>query len=398
MVFVHLTLVPFIGTSHELKTKPTQHSVKELREIGIQPDILLCRTDRYLSPDLKAKIALFCSVSEEAVITAKDVENIYEVPLVLGSEGLDTQILKCLKLETPDRNMQPWIDLVERIHHPVDEVTIGIVGKYVEYQDSYKSLNEALAHGGIANNLKVNIVWVEAEGLETGDCAAQLADFDGILVPGGFGKRGIPGMLRGIEFARTHKVPYFGICLGMQCAVIEYARNVAGLEGADSSEFDPATAHRVIYKLRELRGVDELGGTMRLGAWTAKLKPGSFANQAYGALEISERHRHRYEFNREYEDMLVANGLDITGNTPDSTYVEIVEIRDHPWFLGCQFHPEFKSRPLEPHPLFRAFIGAAYNYRKQRLASGEAETARHVNGEIGDAPAAMPEGTARPKE
>jgi CTP synthase len=397
-VFVHLTLVPFIGTSHELKTKPTQHSVKELREIGIQPDILLCRTDRYLAPELKAKIALFCSVSEEAVITAKDVENIYEVPLVLGSEGLDTQILKCMKLETPDRNMQPWIDLVERLRHPAGEVTIGIVGKYVEYQDSYKSLNEALAHGGIANNLKVNIVWVEAEGLETGDCAAQLGDFDAILVPGGFGKRGIPGMLKGIEFARTHRVPYFGICLGMQCAVIEYARNVAGLEGADSSEFDPATAHRVIYKLRELRGVDELGGTMRLGAWTATLKPGSFANQAYGAVEISERHRHRYEFNREYEDTLVANGLDITGNTPDGTYVEIVEIRDHPWFLGCQFHPEFKSRPLEPHPLFKAFIGAANEYRKRRLAAAEpaAETVRQASGEAATVPAALEEDTASP--
>jgi CTP synthase len=371
VVFVHLTLVPFINTSHELKTKPTQHSVKELREIGIQPDILLCRTDRYLSPDLKAKIALFCSISEEAVITAKDVGNIYEVPLVLAGEGLDTQILRCMKLETLERNMQPWMELVERLRHPADEVSIGIVGKYVEYQDSYKSLNEALAHGGIAHNLKVNVVWVEAEGLEGENWHQQLAGFDGILVPGGFGKRGIPGMLRGIEFARTRKVPYFGICLGMQCAVIEFARNVAGLAGADSSEFDPATAHRVIYKLRELRGVDELGGTMRLGAWTAALKPGSFAHQAYGGLEISERHRHRYEFNREYEDVLVANGLDITGNTPDGTYVEIVEIRDHPWFLGCQFHPEFKSRPLAPHPLFKGFIGAAYQYRKQRMAAAE---------------------------
>ncbi len=398
VVFVHLTLVPFIGTSGELKTKPTQHSVKELREIGIQPDILLCRTDRYLAPDLKAKIALFCSVAEEAVITAKDVENIYEVPLVLGSEGLDTQILKCLRMQTPDRNMQPWIDLIERIRHPKDEVTIGIVGKYVEYQDSYKSLNEALAHGGMAHDLKVNIVWVEAEGLESGDCAAQLAGFDGILVPGGFGKRGIPGMLKGIEFARTRKVPYFGICLGMQCAVIEYARNVAGLEGADSSEFDPATAHRVIYKLRELRGVDELGGTMRLGAWTARLKPGSFANQAYGAQEISERHRHRYEFNREYEDALVANGLDITGNTPDGTYVEIVEVRDHPWFLGCQFHPEFKSRPLEPHPLFKAFIGAAHEYRKQRLTAKQ--MASPVREEVNEEPttADFRQEVSRPKE
>jgi CTP synthase len=359
-----------MGASGEQKTKPTQHSVRELREIGIQPDILLCRTDRFLSADIKAKIALFCSVPEEAVITAKDVTNIYEVPLVLGREGLDAQILRCLKLETGERNMQPWVELVEAIRHPQDEVTIGIVGKYVGFQDSYKSLNEALAHGGIAHRLKVNLAWVEAEGLEGGEHSEeQLRDLDGILVPGGFGKRGIAGMLRGIEYARTRKVPYFGICLGMQCAVIEYARNVCGLAGADSSEFDPSTPHRVIYKLRELRGIDELGGTMRLGAWTARLKPGSFAQQAYGALEISERHRHRYEFNREYEEVLVANGLDLTGVTPDGTYVEIVEIRDHPWFLGCQFHPEFKSRPLEPHPLFKAFIGAACQNRQKRLAS-----------------------------
>jgi CTP synthase len=369
VVFVHLTLVPFIGVSGELKTKPTQHSVKELREIGIQPDILLCRTDHFLSPEIKEKIALFCSVPEEAVITAKDVENIYEVPLVLAREGLDTQIQRCLKLETRERNMQPWIDLVENISHPQGEVNIGIVGKYVGYQDSYKSLNEALVHGGIARRVKVNISWVEAEGLEGEACAEQLRGLDGILVPGGFGKRGILGMLKGIEYARTRKVPYFGICLGMQCAVIEYARNVCGLTGADSSEFDPSTPHRVIYKLRELRGIDELGGTMRLGAWTARLKPGSFAHQAYGSLEISERHRHRYEFNREYEETLVANGLQLTGMTPDSTYVEIVEVREHPWFLGCQFHPEFKSRPLEPHPLFTAFISAAHDYRLERLQS-----------------------------
>jgi CTP synthase len=366
VVFVHLTLVPYIGASGELKTKPTQHSVKELREIGIQPDILLCRTDRFLSPDIKGKIALFCSVPEEAVITAKDVETIYEVPLVLAREGLDTQILHCLNLQTAERNMQPWVDLVERIRHPADEVAIGIVGKYVVLQDSYKSLNEALLHGGLPYGVKVNLIWVEAEGLEGGQCESQLGELDGILVPGGFGKRGILGMLRGIEFARTRKVPYFGICLGMQAAVVEFARNVCGLKGADSSEFDPGTPYRVIYKLRELRGVDELGGTMRLGAWTARLKPGSFAHQAYGTLEISERHRHRYEFNREFEEILVAHGLDLTGVTPEGTYVEVVEIRDHPWFLGCQFHPEFKSRPLDPHPLFKAFIGAAYEYRKRR--------------------------------
>ncbi|HEV3278156.1 MAG TPA: CTP synthase [Terriglobia bacterium] len=367
--FVHLTLVPYIGASGELKTKPTQHSVKDLREIGIQPDILLCRTDRYLGADIRAKIALFCNVPEEAVITAKDVENIYEVPLALAAEGLDEQILKSLQLQPRERQMQPWKDMVERLKHPDGEVTIGMVGKYVEYQDSYKSLTESLAHGGAAHNVRADLVWIEAEGLEDDpNWARQLEDMDGILVPGGFGKRGIPGMLRAIEFARTRKVPYFGICLGMQCAVIEFARHVCGLGGADSSEFDPSTAHRVIYKLRELRGIDELGGTMRLGAWSARLKPGSFAHQAYGALEISERHRHRYEFNREYEETLVAGGLEITGATPDGTYVEIVEIRDHPWFLGCQFHPEFKSRPLEPQPLFKAFVGAALKYRAHRLA------------------------------
>jgi CTP synthase len=367
-VFIHLTLVPFIGASGELKTKPTQHSVKELREIGIQPDILLCRTDRYLSSDLKSKIALFCSVPEEAVITAKDVRHIYEVPLVLASEGLDREILNCLKMQTPEANMRPWMSLLDHLTHPQDEVSIGMVGKYVEYQDSYKSLNEALSHGGLAHSLQVNQVWLEAEGLEAPDWEEQLESLDAILVPGGFGKRGIPGMLKAIEYARTRRVPYFGICLGMQCAVVEFARNVCGLWEADSSEFDPSATHRVIYKLRELRGVDELGGTMRLGAWTARLKPGSFAQRAYGTSEISERHRHRYEFNREYEEVLVAHGLDITASTPDGTYVEIVELRNHPWFLGCQFHPEFKSRPLDPHPLFKAFVGAAYEHRKKRLA------------------------------
>jgi CTP synthase len=369
VLFVHLTLVPYIQTSGEQKTKPTQHSVKELREIGIQPDILLCRTDRFLSAEIKAKIALFCSVAEDAVITAKDVDNIYEVPLILGREGLDSQILRCLNLKTGERNLQPWIDLVDRIRHPQDEVNIGIVGKYTGFPDSYKSLNEALAHGSIAHDLKLNKVWVEAEELEGENWEGPLQELDGILVPGGFGERGIPGMLQGIQFARQRKVPYFGICLGMQCAVIEFARNVCGLKDANSSEFDPSTPHRVIYKLRELRGIDELGGTMRLGAWAARLKPGSFAHQAYGQLEISERHRHRYEFNRDYEEILVAQGLDLVGVTPDGTYVEIVEIRDHPWFVGCQFHPEFKSRPLEPHPLFKAFIGAAYQYRRKRLGA-----------------------------
>ncbi len=364
-IFVHVTLVPWIGAAGELKTKPTQHSVKELLSIGIQPDILLCRTDRFLSRELKSKIALFCNVEDEAVITAKDVASIYEVPLVFAREGVDTLLLRYLRMESKDRDLGRWEDLVHRIYNPKDEVHIGIVGKYVEYEDSYKSLKEALVHGAISHNLKLNVTWVEAEGLETKDPTnrdyeIQLAGFDGILVPGGFGKRGIEGMLNAIRYAREHKVPYFGICLGMQTACIEFARNICGLDEADSSEFNPSTPHRIIYKLRELRGIDELGGTMRLGAWPCKLIPNSLAAKAYGATEISERHRHRYEFNREYEAILTGAGMQITGATPDGTYVEIIELPDHPYFLGCQFHPEFKSKPLEPHPLFAAFVKASY--------------------------------------
>jgi CTP synthase len=370
-LFVHVTLVPYIGAAGELKTKPTQHSVKELLSIGIQPDILLCRTDRFLARELKSKIALFCNVEEEAVITAKDVASIYEVPLVFARESVDDLVIKYLHIPCGERQMEKWEDIVHRVYNPKDVVNIAIVGKYVEYEDSYKSLKEALVHGALAHNLKLNVVWVEAEGLETKDpddrsYESQLEGFDGILVPGGFGKRGIAGMLNAIRYAREKKVPYFGICLGMQTACIEYARNVCGLSDANSSEFDPATPHRVIYKLRELRGVEELGGTMRLGAWACKLEQNSFAHKAYGALEISERHRHRYEFNREYEAVLTGGGLKITGATPDGTYVEIVEIPDHPYFLGCQFHPEFKSKPLEPHPLFSAFIGASYQHGQQR--------------------------------
>jgi CTP synthase len=370
-LFVHVTLVPYIGAAGELKTKPTQHSVKELLSVGIQPDILLCRTDRFLSKEIKSKIALFCNVEEDAVITAKDVASIYEVPLVFARENVDTLALRYLKLEAPKPDLSKWEDLVHRVYNPKDEVAIAIVGKYVEYEDSYKSLKEALVHGALAHNLKLNVTWVEAEGLEASDKTdksyeAQIEDYDGILVPGGFGKRGIAGMLNAIRYARERQVPYFGICLGMQTACIEFARNVCGLEGADSSEFDPATPHRVIYKLRELRGIDELGGTMRLGAWTCKLEPNSVAHQAYGQLEISERHRHRYEFNREYEAVLTGGGLRITGATPDGTYVEIVEVPGHPYFLGCQFHPEFKSKPLEPHPLFTEFIKASYENRLRR--------------------------------
>jgi CTP synthase len=362
-VFVHVTLVPWISAAQELKTKPTQHSVKEMLSIGIQPDILLCRTDRFLSRELKSKIALFCNLEEQAVITAKDVESIYEVPLTFAREGVDALALKYLHMQTSEPDLSRWEEIVRRSYNPQDEVSIGIVGKYVEYEDSYKSLKEALVHGALAHNLKLRVTWIEAEGLETENFEAQLAGLDGILVPGGFGKRGIEGMLNAIRYARENQIPYFGICLGMQTACIEYARNVCKLSDANSSEFDPATAHRVIYKLRELTGVEEMGGTMRLGAWPCILQSDSLAFNAYGQTEISERHRHRYEFNREYEALLTGAGLRITGTTPDATYVEIVEIPGHPFFLGCQFHPEFKSKPLEPHPLFSSFVKASYANR-----------------------------------
>jgi CTP synthase len=362
-VFVHVTLVPWISAAQELKTKPTQHSVKEMLSIGIQPDILLCRTDRFLSREIKSKIALFCNLEDQAVITAKDVDSIYEVPLTFAREGVDSLALKYLRLETNEPDLSRWEEIVRRSYNPRDEVSIGIVGKYVEYEDSYKSLKEALVHGALAHNLKLHVTWIEAEGLESENYESQLKDFDGILVPGGFGKRGIEGMLNAIRYARENRVPYFGICLGMQTACIEFARNVCKLNGANSSEFDPATPHRVIYKLRELTGVEEMGGTMRLGAWACILEPGSLAQQAYGTSEISERHRHRYEFNREYEALLTGAGLRITGTTPDATYVEIVELPGHPFFLGCQFHPEFKSKPLEPHPLFSGFVKASYGNR-----------------------------------
>jgi CTP synthase len=376
-LFVHVTLVPFIAAAQELKTKPTQHSVKELLSVGIQPDILLCRTDRFLAKEIKSKIALFCNVEEEAVITAKDVASIYEVPIVFAHEGVDTLAMRYLHLQAKDRDLSQWQELIRRVYNPKDVVRIGIVGKYVEYEDSYKSLKEALVHGSLAHNLKLELNWIEAEGLETADKTdksyeAQLEGYDGLLVPGGFGKRGIEGMLKAIQYAREKQVPYFGICLGMQTACVEFARNVCGLLDANSSEFDQATPHRVIYKLRELRGVEELGGTMRLGAWPCKIEPGTLANKVYGQTEISERHRHRYEFNREYEETLTAGGLRISGSTPDGTYVEMVEIPGHPFFIGCQFHPEFKSKPLEPHPLFKAFVGAAYEHGKKRKEQKEA--------------------------
>ncbi len=370
VVFCHVTLVPFIATAGELKTKPTQHSVKELLSIGIQPDILLCRSDCALPRELKKKIALFCNVADGCVISARDVPSIYEVPVALAEEGLDEQVLRLLKLEAKPREMSAWLGLLDRIHNPEEEVRIGVVGKYVQLEDAYKSLREALVHGGLAHRRRTVLEWIEAEEIDNvGEAAKRLHHVDGVLVPGGFGKRGTEGMIFAIQYAREQKVPFFGICLGMQCATIEYARNVAGIKCADSTEFDPEAKDRVIYKLRELLGVDEMGGTMRLGAWPCKLEPGSFAHKAYGREDISERHRHRYEFNKEFENQLTKAGLRFSGKTPDGVYAEIVEVPGHPWFLGCQFHPEFKSKPLQPHPLFSSFIGASVENRHRNAAA-----------------------------
>ena len=366
--FVHVTLIPWIAAAQELKTKPTQHSVKEMLSIGIQPDILLCRADREVPEEMREKIAAFCNVEQAGVIIARDVPSIYEVPLNLAGQGVDTLALRYLRIDTPEPDLSPWRDLVHRAYHPTDEVRIGVVGKYVEYEDSYKSLKEALVHGALAEGLKLRLEWIEAQALEVPEYASMLEGYDGILVPGGFGKRGIEGMLNGIRYARETGTPYFGICLGMQTACIEYARNVCGLERANSGEFDPSTPFRIIYKLRELIGVEEMGGTMRLGAWECVMEPDSLAARAYGTTKISERHRHRYEFNREFEKVLTDAGLRLTGSSESGTYVEIVELPDHPFFLGCQFHPEFKSKPLEPHPLFHAFIKSSYANRGLRKA------------------------------
>jgi CTP synthase len=377
-LYVHLTLVPFIGAAGELKTKPTQHSVRDLRSIGIQPDILLCRTDRFLDTDIKRKIALFCDVDEEAVITAKDVSTIYEVPVVLAAEGLDRIVLKYLHLPETERRMQPWEDLVSRIKNPKDEITIHVVGKYVGYEDSYKSLNEALYHGGFPHRLKVNIKWIEAEALEEPNGPSLLDEADGILVPGGFGNRGTRGMMIAAQVARERQIPYFGICYGFQWATVEYARNVAGLADADSTECNPDTSAKVIYKLRDLLGVDDLGGTMRLGSYACELAPGSLAQKVYGTGLIHERHRHRYEFNCLYERTLADRGLKISGRSPDGKFVEIAELPGHPWYVAVQFHPEFKSKPTKPHPLFAAFVAAAYEHKTAESLVGQVGQAGQV--------------------
>tara|TARA_B100001123_G_scaffold451141_1_gene627572 strand:- start:88996 stop:90654 length:1659 start_codon:yes stop_codon:yes gene_type:complete len=366
--FVHVTLVPWIAAAGELKTKPTQHSVKEMRALGIQPDVLLCRTETDLPEELREKIALFCDVDRRAVIGARDVSSVYQIPVILAQEKVDEILLKHFELKTSPRAMRDWEEMLRNLKHPRGEVVIGIVGKYASYEDSYKSLKEALLHGGLHHGLRVNVQWIEAENVTQASAHQELREVDGILVPGGFGERGIEGKIEAIRYARENKVPYFGICLGMQTMVIEFARNVCGLTDAHSTEFEPKTPHRVFFKLRELTGVEELGGTMRLGAWPCRIAPDSRAWMAYEKDEVTERHRHRYEFNRKYDEAIQDGGLKISGETPDGTYVEICELPDHPWFLGCQFHPEFKSKPLEPHPLFRDFIGAAHAFHGQRVA------------------------------
>jgi CTP synthase len=359
VLYVHLTLVPYIPTAGELKTKPTQHSVKELREIGIQPDILLCRCDREIPRDMKAKIALFCNVNEEAVITARDVSCIYEVPITYHEEGLDERIIDYLNIWTKAPDLTEWERIVKRFHQPESETTIAIVGKYVELTESYKSLSEALIHGGIANNCRVNLVYVDSEALERHGIGDTFKGVNGILVPGGFGQRGSEGKIAAIRFARENEIPFFGICLGMQMAVVEFARNVCSIEDCFSSEFKEDAANAVIHIMEHQKKITRKGGTMRLGAYPCQLIEGTLARRIYGQEDVLERHRHRYEFNNAYRERLEKGGLVISGVYDEAELVEIVEIEDHPWFLGCQFHPEFRSRPMEPHPLFESFVGAS---------------------------------------
>ncbi|MBN2233058.1 MAG: CTP synthase [Deltaproteobacteria bacterium] len=380
VLYIHLTLVPYIKTAGELKTKPTQHSVKDLREIGIQPDIILCRSDRPLPLEIRKKISLFCNVPPEQVFCAQDVKSIYEVPLSLHHEGLDEKVVTLLNIWTGAPRLEDWENIIQRIHKPASAVTIGIVGKYTALTESYKSLNEALIHGGLANDAKADLVYIDSEQLESladEEVAERFAGIDGVLIPGGFGNRGIEGKIRAVTHARTARIPLFGICLGMQLMVIEYARNRAGLETANSAEFNPSTPYPVIYLMKEWTSHDGTevftrdesspkGGTMRLGAHPCRLAPGSFARAAYDREVISERHRHRYEFNNQFRDVLEAAGLRFTGIHLDRTLAEIVEIGDHPWYLGCQFHPEFTSKPMRPHPLFTAFIAAALEQRRTR--------------------------------
>ncbi len=361
--FVHVAPVPFLAAAGELKTKPVQHSVRELQSVGIAADIILCRTDRFLSKAVKSKIALFCNVDDDAVVTAKDVETIYEVPLLLHKEGLDEKLAQVLDMWTGRPDLQLWEELVHRLRNPELEVTILMVGKYVDHTEAYKSLNEALVHGGVPIQARVQIEYVDSEKLED---PAELARADGILVPHGFGERGAEGKVKAIRYAREQRVPFFGICFGMQLAVVEFARSVADLRGANSTEVDPETPHPVIDLLPEQREIQDKGATMRLGAYPCILQPDTRARAAYGAAEIRERHRHRYEFNPDYRDRLSRAGLIFSGTSPDGRLVEIIELENHPFFVACQFHPEFRSRPFEPHPLFEAFIEAASERRLDR--------------------------------
>ena len=362
-MFVHLVLVPYIEAARELKTKPTQHSVRELREIGIQPDVLLCRTEKPIGEEARQKIALFCNVRTEAVIEARDVESVYMVPLAFHAGGLDSMVISMLRLTCPEPDLGSWRAMVDRIAHPGDVVNVAIVGKYTELRDAYKSINEAFVHAGISNNVKVETDWIASEQVKADRADGLFRSFDAILIPGGFGERGTDGMFEAVRYARENRVPFLGICLGMQCAVIEFARNVCGLEGANSSEFDSATPYPVIDLMPDQRNISRMGGSMRLGAWPCRLRQGTIARAAYGEDDISERHRHRYEFNNMFREVMAAKGLVVSGASPDGSLVEVVEIADHPWFVGCQFHPELKSRPARPHPLFREFICAAQAHK-----------------------------------
>ncbi len=370
VLYIHVTLVPYIESSSELKTKPTQHSVKELRSIGIQPDIIVARSDRPIDTAIKRKIGLFCDIEATNVVSAIDAENLYIIPLRLHEEGLDDIVVDCLDLKNGNADLSEWEDLVKRIQGVEHSVKIGLVGKYVQLPDAYLSVVEALKHGGYYNNTDVEIVWVDAETTNSDEVEKQLAEIDGILVPGGFGIRGIEGKIHAVKVARENNIPFFGICLGLQCAVVEYARNVVGFAGANSSEFEPETPYPVIDLLPEQKAVEDMGGTMRLGAYPCRIADNTFALKAYGAGDIEERHRHRYEVNSDYIDDLTKAGLVLSGLSPDGRLVEIIEIKDHPWFVGTQFHPEFKSRPNRPHPLFRDFVGAALKYSLSKIRAG----------------------------
>ncbi|MDH3289840.1 MAG: CTP synthase [Gemmatimonadota bacterium] len=369
-IFIHLTLVPFIAASGELKTKPTQHSVRELMEIGIQPDILICRADRSLSDAIKRKIALFCNVDHDCVIENRDAESIYEVPLRFRDQHLDRLVCARLGLEVKEPDLRPWATMVDRAVNPRERVRIAVVGKYTELTDAYTSIREALVHGGIANQVGVDLTWIASDRfVEEANAGRLLSGVDGLLVPGGFGERGIEGMVAVVRWARENHMPFFGICLGLQVAIIEFARHVCSLPETNSSEFEAECANPVISLMESQRSVKDMGGTMRLGAYPCRLRPGTRAAQIYGEEEVSERHRHRYEVNNAYRDVLAEHGLRCAGLSPDGSLVELIELPDHPWFIGCQFHPELKSRPMKPHPLFASFVGAAREFRRSRAAN-----------------------------